>query len=66
MNVTTVGIDMVKTVFQVHGVTEHGKSVLRRQLKGHQVIELFADMPGVPDRYGSLWQRPHRPARRLI
>ena len=45
MNVTTVGIDLAKNVFQVHGVNEHGKTVLRKQLKRHQVAEFFANMP---------------------
>ena len=33
MKITTVGIDLAKNVFQVHGVDEHGKAVLRKQLK---------------------------------
>jgi len=45
MKVTTVGIDLAKNVFQVHGVSEHGKAVLKKQLKRHQVIEFFANMP---------------------
>jgi transposase len=45
MKVTTVGIDLAKNVFQVHGVNEHGKAVQRKQLKRHQVIEFFANMP---------------------
>lgn len=31
MEATTIGIDMAKLVFQVHGVGEHGKVVLKRQ-----------------------------------
>ena len=45
MKATTVGIDLAKNVFQVHGVNEHGKTVLRKQLKRHQVVEFFANMP---------------------
>ena len=33
MQVTTVGLDLAKNVFQVHGVNEHGKVVLRKQLQ---------------------------------
>ena len=29
MNITTVGIDLAKNLFQVHGVNEHGKVVLK-------------------------------------
>jgi transposase len=31
--VTTIGLDIAKSVFQVHGVDAHGKVVVRRQLK---------------------------------
>ena len=45
MKVMTVGIDLAKNVFQVHGVNEHGKTVLRKQLKRDQVATFFAIMP---------------------
>ena len=32
MKITTIGIDLAKNVFQVHGVDERGKAVLRKQL----------------------------------
>jgi transposase len=31
-SVTTIGLDIAKSVFQVHGVDAHGKVVVRRQL----------------------------------
>lgn len=46
MKIPTVGIDLAKNVFQVHGVNEHGKVVLKKQLKRDQVAEFFANMPG--------------------
>lgn len=45
MKIMTVGIDLAKNVFQVHGVNEHGKPVLRTQLKRDQVATFFAIMP---------------------
>ena len=33
MKITTIGIDLAKEVFQIHGVDEHGKVALRKQLK---------------------------------
>jgi transposase len=36
MNVTTIGIDLAKDVLQIHGVNEHGKAVVRKQLKRAQ------------------------------
>lgn len=44
MNVTTVGIDLAKNIFQIHGVDEHGKVVLKKQLKRDQVPGFFANM----------------------
>lgn len=44
MNITRVGIDLAKTVFQVHGIDEKGKTVLRKQLKRAQVLEFFANL----------------------
>ncbi|RQR32330.1 IS110 family transposase [Burkholderia sp. Bp9142] len=45
MNVTTVGIDLAKCIFQIHGVDERGKPVLRKQLKRHQMVAFFANLP---------------------
>jgi transposase len=38
MKITTVGIDLAKNVFQVHGVNEHGKAGLKKKLKRDQVV----------------------------
>jgi transposase len=45
MKITTVGIDLAKNVFQVHGVDARGKAVLKKQLKRHQVVAFFCNMP---------------------
>jgi len=45
MKITTVGLDLAKNVFQMHGVDEHGKAVLKKQLRRHQVAEFFAQLP---------------------
>jgi transposase len=45
MNITTVGIDLAKNVFQVHGVDARGKVVLRRQLRREQVARFFVKLP---------------------
>ena len=41
MKITTIGIDLAKVVFQVHGVDERGKTVLRKQLKRKDVLEFL-------------------------
>jgi transposase len=44
MNITTIGLDLAKNVFQVHGVNEQGKTVLKKQLKRSQVLAFFANL----------------------
>jgi transposase len=44
--VTTIGLDIAKQVFQVHAVDGLGAVVLRRQLKRRQVVPFFAKLPG--------------------
>jgi len=45
MQVTTIGLDLAKNVFQVHGVNIRGKVVLRKQLRREQVAAFFANLP---------------------
>lgn len=45
MQVSTIGIDIAKTVFQLHGVDAAGKVVLTRQLRRKQVIEFLDKLP---------------------
>ena len=44
MNITTVGIDLAKSVFQVHAVDERGKPVLRKTLKRAELVKFFAKL----------------------
>jgi len=44
MKITTVGIDLAKAVFQIHGVDEQSRAVLRKQLKRAEMAEFFANM----------------------
>lgn len=45
MEITTIGVDLAKNVFQVHGVDQGGKVVLRKQLRREQMVEFFAKLP---------------------
>ncbi|HDO1327359.1 TPA: transposase, partial [Aeromonas veronii] len=45
MQATTIGIDLAKHVFQLHGVDQYGKTVLTRKLKRDQMISFFANLP---------------------
>ena len=44
-DITTVGLDLVKNVFQVHAVDVAGSVVLRRRLRRGQVLTFFAGLP---------------------
>jgi transposase len=43
--VTTIGLDIAKSVFQVHGVDAAGRVVIRRHLKRRQVLAFFQKLP---------------------
>jgi len=44
MKITTIGIDLAKMVFQVHGIDQHGKVGLRKGLKRKDVVSFFANL----------------------
>ena len=43
--ISTIGIDLAKSVFQLHGVDAAGRAVLRRQLRRSQMLEFFQRLP---------------------
>ena len=43
--VTTIGFDIAKSVFQVHGIDAGGQVVIRRQLKRRSVLAFFQKLP---------------------
>ncbi len=45
MKVTTIGLDIAKQIFQVHGADAEGRAVLRRRLRRNQVAAFFANLP---------------------
>src|ERR1700752_2225515 len=45
MQVTTIGLDIAKNVFQVHGIDAKEKVVVRKQLRRSQVIAFFKALP---------------------
>jgi transposase len=45
MQVTTIGLDIAKNLFQVHGVDAHGRMILRKRLARAKVLEFFANLP---------------------
>ncbi|HYG87054.1 MAG TPA: IS110 family transposase [Azospirillum sp.] len=45
MQPTIIGLDLAKSVFQVHGVDEHGKVALTKRLRRDGVLSFFANLP---------------------
>ena len=39
--VTTIGLDIAKSVFQVHGIDAEGKVLIRRKLKRRYILAFF-------------------------
>lgn len=44
MELTTIGIDVAKNVFQIHGTDDAGRAVLKKQLKRGQMLAFFANL----------------------
>lgn len=45
MQITTIGLDLAKNVFQIHGVDARGQIVVANRLRRGQVIEFFKKLP---------------------
>ena len=45
MNITTLGIDLAKNVFQLHGIDKDGKAVYKKKLSRQKMIEFVAKLP---------------------
>ena len=43
--IITVGLDLAKSIFQVHGIAENGKVLVRRTLRRSQVLPFFRGLP---------------------
>src|SRR5881392_2669664 len=43
--ITTIGLDLAKHVFQVHGIDAEGTTVLRKRLRRGQVLAFFSHIP---------------------
>ena len=44
MKITTIGIDLAKEMFQIHGADAHGKAVLRKQLRRSEMAKFFSNL----------------------
>jgi len=57
MQITTIGLDIAKNVFQVHGVDAAEKVVVRKQLRRSQVLAFFS-AAALPCGHGGLRDGP--------
>jgi len=57
MKITTIGIDLAKNVFQLHGINAQGKTVLEKQLRRDAMLMFFCQSSSLPCWYGGLWRR---------
>lgn len=44
---TTIGLDLAKNVFQIHGVDDDGRTVVRRKLRRSEVEDFFRAQPSL-------------------
>ena len=58
MQITTIGLDIAKNVFQVHGIDAAEKVVVRKQLRRSQVLAFFEALPPCLSRHGGLRHSP--------
>jgi hypothetical protein len=52
--VSTIGVDIAKSVFQVHGVDAEGTVVVRRRVGRAKVLEFFCWFTVLPRWHGSM------------
>lgn len=45
MEVSTIGVDIAKRIFQLHGVDKHGKTLFKKKLMRDQVLTFMANLP---------------------
>jgi hypothetical protein len=50
MQVTTIGLDLAKSIFQVHGTDALGRAVLKPRLRRGEVLTFFCQSSAVLDR----------------
>jgi transposase len=43
--ISTIGLDLAKNIFQVHGIDARGKVIIRKPLRRSEVLKFFASVP---------------------
>jgi transposase len=60
--ITTIGLDIAKSVFQVHGIDADGCVVIRRGLKRRYVLTFFEKLAPWPALHRTIGHASFRPA----
>ena len=55
--VSTIGLDLAKTVFQVHGAGQDGAALVRKKLRRDQVLPFFSTQPSLRGSDGGMRER---------
>lgn len=58
MNITTIGIDLAKNTFSLHGVEGRGKLVFRKTLSRVKLLPFLDSLPPCLIGYGGLFRNP--------
>jgi transposase len=60
MEITTIGLDLTKSIFQVHGIDASGQVVVRKSLRRAQMLPFFARLLSCrpPAGTGHITERP--------
>ena len=45
MQITTIGLDLAKSIFQIHGIDAAGQAVVRKSLRRSQMLPFIAKLP---------------------
>lgn len=53
-NVSVVGLDLAKNVFQVHCADDSGRCIQLKALRRPQVLRFFCNVKALSSRYGSM------------
>ena len=56
MQITTIGLDIAKNVFQVHGIDGDENVIVRKQLRRGQVMRFFEELPPCLVGLGPPWR----------
>jgi hypothetical protein len=57
-HITTIGLDLAKRVFQLHGMDHEGRAMLCKKLRRGQVLKFFCHFTTVSGWDGSVWECP--------